>query len=66
MAEQNQAKQSIYEQARAAGAALREQGVQERSASRSELGQLKPANTPRQEAGNDNARQERSVGGRGM
>jgi len=68
MAEQNQqAKQSIYERARALGAALAKQQVQERgSVSRSALGQLKPANTPQIKAENDNMRQGRQLGGRRM
>jgi hypothetical protein len=71
MAEQNQqqqANQSIYERARSIGADLAKQQVQERgSVSRSEHGQLTPSNTPRiKEAENDNVRQGRQLGGRGM
>jgi hypothetical protein len=67
MAEQIQQKQSIYERARAIGANMAKQQVQERSMSRSEqLGQLKPSNTPqvKQQAQNDNV-QGRQLGGRG-
>ncbi len=70
MAEQNQqpAKQSIYERARALGADLANQQVQDRgSVSRSEQGQLRPNDTPvNKRAENDNARQGRQLGGRGM
>jgi len=70
MAEHNQqqAKQSIYERARALGAALAKQQVQERgSVSRSALGKLNPANTPQvKQANNDNVRQGRQLGGRAM
>ena len=70
MAEQNpqQAKQSIYERARSLGAALAKQQVQERgSVSQSQQGQLKPSNTPQiKQAENDNVRQGRQLGGRGM
>jgi hypothetical protein len=70
MAENNQqqAKQSIYERARSLGANLANQQVQERgSVSRSEQGQLKPSNTPQNnQADNDNVRQGRQLGGRGM
>jgi hypothetical protein len=70
MAENNQqqAKQSIYERARSLGANLANQQVQERGpVSRSEQGQLKPSDTPQNnQADNDNVRQGRQLGGRGM
>ena len=70
MAEQNQqpAKQSIYERARALGASLASQQVRERgSASRAEIGQLRPSDTPvNKRAENDNERQGRQLGGREM
>jgi hypothetical protein len=69
MAEQNQqqAKQSIYERARALGANLANQQVRERgSASRGETGQLRPSDTPvNKRAENDNVHQGRQLGGRG-
>ena len=70
MAEQipQQAKQSIYERARSLGEALAKQQVLERgSVSRSEQGQLKPSNSPQiKQPENDNVRQGRQLGGRGM
>jgi hypothetical protein len=70
MAEQNQqpAKQSIYDRARALGANLANQQVRERgSASRAETGQLRPNDTPiNKRSENDNLRQGRQLGGRGM
>jgi hypothetical protein len=70
MAEHNQqpAKQSIYERARSLGANLANQQVQERGpVSRSEQGQLRPNDTPiNKRSENDNLRQGRQLGGRGM
>jgi hypothetical protein len=69
MAEQNQqAKQSIYDRARALGAALARQQVQERgSVSRADQGQLKPSHSPQvKQAENENAHRVRQLGGRGM
>jgi len=70
MTEQNQqqAKQSIYDRARSLGAALAKQQGQERgSVSRSQLGQLKSSNTPQvKQSENNNVRQGRQLGGRGM
>jgi hypothetical protein len=69
MAEQNQqpAKQTIYERARSLGANLaKHRGMERGSVARSELGQLKPSNSPQiQKAENDNVRQGRQLGGRG-
>ena len=70
MAEQNrqQAKQTIYERARSLGANLANQQVRDRgSASRAVTGQLRPSDTPsNKQAENDNVRQGRQLGGRGM
>ena len=69
MAEQNQgqAKESIYDRARALGANLANQQVRDRGAvSRSEQDRLKPTDTPHvKQAENDNVRQGRQLGGRG-
>ena len=69
MAEQNQgqAKESIYDRARALGANLANQQVRDRGpVSRSEQGGLKPSDTPQvKQAENDNVRQGRQLGDRG-